>query len=60
MARCGIDRIDNLCAGTASAAPIAPGDPDKESVGVIQDFLTAHGQRGLPNLVGPGYGPLVR
>ena len=56
MARCGIDRIDNLCAGTASAAPIAPGDPDKESVGVIQDFLTAHGQRGLPNLVGPGYG----
>lgn len=56
MARCGIARIDDLCAGTASALPIGPGDADKESIGVIQDFLTSHGHRGLPNLVGPGYG----
>lgn len=56
MARCGLDRIDDLCAGTASAVAIGPGEHDKESVGVIQDFLTAHGHRGLPNLLAPGYG----
>ena len=56
MARCGLDRIDDLCAGTASAVAIGPGDNDKESVGVVQDFLTAHGHRGLPNLLASGYG----
>lgn len=56
MARCGVDRIDDLCAGTAAAASIGPGDPDKDSVGIIQDFLTSHGHRGLPTLAGQGYG----
>lgn len=54
MARCGVDRIDNLFAGATATASIAPGDPDRESVAIIQDFLTSHGHRGLPTLAGQG------
>jgi hypothetical protein len=56
MALCGISRIDDLHAGTAAAIPIGPGDPDKQSVGLIQDLLTGQGQKGLPNLLNPNYG----
>lgn len=56
MAWCGVDRIDNLFAGATATASIAPGDPDRESVAIIQDLLTSHGHRGLPTLAGQGYG----
>jgi hypothetical protein len=56
MALCGISRIDDLNSAAATASPIIPGDPDVESVGVIQDLLTGHGQKGLPNLLSPLYG----
>jgi hypothetical protein len=56
MALCGISRIDDLNAGTSAASPIGPGDPDQESVGVIQNLLTGQGQRGLPNLLSPDFG----
>jgi hypothetical protein len=56
MALCGISRIDDLNAGVTTANPIGPGDPDKESVGVIQNLLTGQGLKGLPNLLSPDYG----
>jgi hypothetical protein len=56
MALCGVSRVDDLNAGAATASPIVPGDPDVESVGVIQDLLTGQGQKGLPNLLSPVYG----
>jgi len=56
MAQCGIPRIDELIAGTGSAAPIGPGDSDRDSVGLIQDLLTGQGQKGLSNLLSPNYG----
>jgi len=56
MASCGIKRIDDMRTGLASAQAIGPGDPDRESVGVIQDFLTGHGLRDLPDLLSPIYG----
>ncbi len=56
MARCGIDRIDDLNGGVATAAPIGPHDPDAESVGVIQSLLAGQGQKGLPNLLSPAFG----
>ena len=60
MARCGVDRIDDLCAGTAAAASIGPGDPDKDSVGIIQDFLTSHGQEDCPLWLARVMAPLAR
>lgn len=56
MALCGISRIDDLNAGAAAVSPIGPGDPDNESVAVIQNLLTGQGQKGLPNLLSPDYG----
>jgi hypothetical protein len=56
MANCGIDRIDGLYAGAAGVAYVGPGDSDVAAVAVIQDLLSGHGQRGLPNLLGPSYG----
>jgi peptidoglycan hydrolase-like protein with peptidoglycan-binding domain len=55
VAPCGIDRVDDLLAGNASV-PLKPGDKDRQSVAVVQDLLTGHGQRGLPNLLSPNYG----
>jgi hypothetical protein len=55
MALCGIPRIDNLNVGAASAKAIGPGDPDRESVGVIQGLLAGHGGN-VPNLLSPHYG----
>src|SRR5579863_7700413 len=56
MALCGIPRIDDLNQGAAGATAIGPGDSDAESVGLIQGMLIGQGQRGLPNLLSPGYG----
>lgn len=56
MALCGISRIDDLNSGAASATPIGAGDPDKDSVGLVQQMLTGQGQSGLPNLLSPVYG----
>jgi hypothetical protein len=56
VAKCGIERIDNLNAGVAPCAPIGPRDHDAESVGVIQSLLAGHGQKGLPNPLSPSFG----
>jgi peptidoglycan hydrolase-like protein with peptidoglycan-binding domain len=61
MAQTGIPRIDQVFEGQP-AQSIGPGDPDRESVGVIQDFLIGHGFANLPGLLGPGrglFGPLT-
>jgi hypothetical protein len=55
MAQTGIPRIDQLFSGQA-AAPIAAGEPDRDAVGVIQDFLRGHGFSELPGLLGTGRG----
>lgn len=47
--RCGVTRIDDILAGTGS--PLAPGDPDREAVAVIQDLLVCQGVPGLPGLL---------
>jgi len=56
MALCGIPRIDDLNSAAASAVPIGAGDPDRDSVGLIQQMLAGVGQAGLPNLLSPDYG----
>ncbi len=56
MALSGISRIDDLNAGVPTATPIGPGDPDKQSVGLIQDLLSGQGQKNLPSLLSPNYG----
>jgi len=56
MAPCGIPRIDDLHSGAVSASPIGPGDPDTNSVGLLQQMLAGQGQAGLPNLLSPDYG----
>ena len=56
MAPCGIPRIDDLNSGAVSATPIGQGDPDTQSVGLVQQMLTGQGQKGLPNLLSPVYG----
>jgi hypothetical protein len=56
MAPCGIARIDDLFSGAASAAPIGAGDPDRESVGLVQQLLGGHGEPGMPTLLSSDYG----
>ena len=56
MALCGISRIDDLNSGAATATAIVPGDPDKDSVGVLQQLLAGMGSPGLPNLLSADYG----
>jgi peptidoglycan hydrolase-like protein with peptidoglycan-binding domain len=56
MAKSGLTRIDRLFEGVMATDPIGPGDPDKESVGAIQDLLHGHGQPSLPGLTSPDYG----
>src|SRR5262249_13673333 len=56
MAPCGIPRIDELNSGAVSAAPIGPGDTDRDAVGLVQQMLTGQGQKGLPNLLSHDYG----
>jgi hypothetical protein len=56
MAPCGIPRIDDLNTGTATATAIGPGDPDRQSVQVIQSLLSGQGTSGMPNLLNADYG----
>jgi peptidoglycan hydrolase-like protein with peptidoglycan-binding domain len=61
MALTGILRIDQLFEGQ-SLQPIGTGDPDREAVGIIQDFLIGHGFTNLPGLLGRArgqFGPLT-
>lgn len=62
MARCGIDRIDALHAGSPLAVAIRVGDGDREAVEVLQGLLTGQGESGLPNLLSADcgvFGPLT-
>src|SRR5690349_20826554 len=56
MAKTGIGRIDALLAGSPGAAPIGPGDTDREAVGAIQDLLSGFGNRSLPDVRLPAHG----
>jgi peptidoglycan hydrolase-like protein with peptidoglycan-binding domain len=56
MAKTGIERIDGLLAGSPGAAPVKPGDPDREAVGAIQDLLRGLGNRSLPDVRIASYG----
>jgi hypothetical protein len=56
MAKTGIERIDGLLAGAPGVSAVAPGDPDREAVGAIQDLLRGLGNRSLPDVRLPSYG----
>lgn len=56
MALCGIPRIDDLMAAVATAQPIQEGDPDAQTVGVVQQMLTGLGLGGLPNMLKSDFG----
>jgi hypothetical protein len=56
MAQSGLTRIDGLFGGEPTAQPVGPGDPDRESVGAIQDLLRGHGQTTMPNPTAADYG----
>src|SRR5271165_3862766 len=56
MTKSGLPRIDALFQGTVGAQPVGPGDPDKESVGAIQDLLRGQGQPSMPTPVAADYG----
>ena len=56
MAKSGLTRIDGLFEGALVVQPVGPGDPDKESVGAIQDLLRGQGQPSMPNRMATDYG----
>ncbi len=56
MVACGIPRIDDLNRGVADAAPISPGDADRQAVGAVQDLLAGQRARGMPSLASSAYG----
>jgi hypothetical protein len=56
MAMSGLPRIDGLFDGAVIVQPVVPGDPDKESVGAIQDLLRGHGQQSMPTVAAADYG----
>jgi len=60
MAKTDIQRIDDLLAGAAGAAPIAPNDPDRDAVGLVQDLLIGFGNRSLPDTRLPSHGDYGR
>jgi Putative peptidoglycan binding domain len=55
MAATGIPKIDQLLDGSAGMS-IASGDPDPESVGIIQDLLRGLGFTNLPGVLGRSRG----
>jgi peptidoglycan hydrolase-like protein with peptidoglycan-binding domain len=55
MALTGINRIDQLFNGQ-NLASIGAGEPDREAVGSVQDFLIGHGFTSLPGLLGAARG----
>ena len=56
MALSGITRIDDLFNSVACTNPIVQGDPDRKTVGVIQDLLAGHGAMGMPGPRNTSYG----
>jgi hypothetical protein len=56
VANSGLTRIDLLFEGAGAAHPIGRGDPDKETVGAIQDLLRGHGHASMPSPLGADYG----
>jgi len=56
MAKTGIDRIDNLLAGTPGVPPLQTGDPDRIAVGAVQDLLRGLGNHSLPDVRTGSYG----
>jgi peptidoglycan hydrolase-like protein with peptidoglycan-binding domain len=55
MAATGIPKIDQLLDG-AAGAPVASGDPDSDSVGIVQDLLRGLGFTSLPGVLGASRG----
>ena len=53
---CGIQRIDDLWAGSAAALPIDESETDASAIGAIQDLLTGQGFPGLPSVLSSAYG----
>jgi peptidoglycan hydrolase-like protein with peptidoglycan-binding domain len=56
MAKSGLVRIDGLFEDLMVIQPIGPGDPDKESVGAVQDLLRGQGQPSMPKPTASDYG----
>jgi hypothetical protein len=54
MAETGIPKIDQLLSG--AGAPVAPGDSDSGSVGIVQDLLRGLGFTNLPGVLGASRG----
>jgi len=56
MARCGIDRIDQMFQGAAGSAPVGAGDTDRDAVRAAQDLLRGHGIQDMPDARAADYG----
>jgi peptidoglycan hydrolase-like protein with peptidoglycan-binding domain len=56
VAKSGLVRIDGLFENVIAVQPSGPGDPDKESVGAIQDLLRGQGQPLMPKPTASDYG----
>ncbi len=56
MSKTGINRIDDLLAGTPGSMPIGPGETDRLAVGAIQDLLIGLGDSKLPDCRLPAHG----
>jgi len=50
VAQCGIDRIHKLLASAGGVCSLAPDDPDKPSVAIVQDLLTGQGEASLSDI----------
>jgi N-acetyl-anhydromuramyl-L-alanine amidase AmpD/peptidoglycan hydrolase-like protein with peptidoglycan-binding domain len=55
-ARCGIQLVDDLLAGSPTAAAIGPGNSADAAIGAVQDLLTGQGFPGLPSVLSTAYG----
>jgi hypothetical protein len=56
MSKTGINRIDDLLAGTPGSMPIGPGETDRLAVGAIQDLLVGLGNSRMPDCRLPAHG----
>jgi hypothetical protein len=59
MAKSGLPRIDGLFESTLGVQPVGPGDPDRASIGAIQDLLRGQRQPSMPTPVATGMGSSV-
>jgi N-acetyl-anhydromuramyl-L-alanine amidase AmpD len=55
-ARCGIQLVDDLLAGSPTAAAIGPGNSAAAAIGAVQDLLTGQGFASLPSVLSTAYG----